>query len=399
MTPETYKAPRPVVSSIRTTDAAVCDGLLPESFPEPVRLDVSWEAFWTSPLPFYTLGSDGEGNVFIGGFGRDFLGPGNERAQVYTRAGSPLGVLEIANVASTPVAIAPLASGFLTSYLTPDGCELRRYDLELHLVGVGPCELMEYVGGTPPTAARKRGGFFVHPDGSSIEILVAEQTGEIMSRFITAAGELQREHKIGTTLPSSSASTKFRIHIVAQLDARERLLVSWGGVNSFLYFPFRRPALGRWLDPQAVPIGDEFVIAEKSPVTDMQRLLGDGIALQLADDLNHYSLFVHSGETRTLPAPYWLTGQPFRRYSRVRSGKAYLAGIPQLSSSEPERFELIASDGTSCGYIQFEEPGGACDGGGFAIGLDGTVIRASRRTLRVGDGRSTAVFWWPALLR
>lgn len=395
---QAYHPPTPLLTIERRTASAECQSIVPVAIPDPVRVDrVRPGPHTVSTL---VLGTDGQGAVFIGSFGTHWEAPGisDQILGVYTPRGQFLGTLFVGE-ASEPVWATFLRNGVLTTFRSSAGCELRRYDDFFRLVWTSSCLGVPYGGSG--TEEPERLGFFVHPDGSAVDVLV-DTKGVVTSEYIGSDGA-HHTQVVVDAIDLTRDGAGSRRWLGAAQDSLGRILLVRSAGPPDSPWPQTQFLVARWLDPMGLPMTDHFRPSDEPyrfPAAPfLQRLAGGGLALQDARGTS-WKIVIGSGSTEHSEAPRWLAEGAFRPLSLVKSGAAYFGGIVSETASDPERYELISSSGISCATFRVEEPGGPCDDGAWSVGMDGTFLRQSRRSLltQAGD-TSTAFFWWSGLFK
>jgi hypothetical protein len=168
-------------------------------------------------------------------------------------------------------------------------------------------------------------------------------------------------------------------------------------------WPVAQYLVARWLDQEGQVLTDAFRPSDElysyPAAPYLQPLVGGGLALQGGLEFS-WSRVIPSGTSNSATAPDWLSRQSLRWYWLIHGQRAYLSGVARQTGSDPEAYEVLSSSGTSCAKVRVIEVGAACSDGISSVGVDGTFIWQSRRTLMTNDGdTSTAFSWWSSLFK
>ena len=112
-----------------------------------------------------------------------------------------------------------------------------------------------------------------------------------------------------------------------------------------------------------------------------------------------------SGAPEVRQAPDWMVSRRDVQLQLARGGGAY-AALPYGGSSVAcvQRVEVLAPDGTSCGWRDYPLAGGTCNTRDLTLGFDGTVIQSLPLSMESEPDDHTGAHtctwrWWPVALR
>jgi hypothetical protein len=188
------------------------------------------------------------------------------------------------------------------------------------------------------------------------------------------------------------------------LDAQDRaIVITDGGPGTIT---------AQWFDGQGSALTGEFVILTNfgaGPNTWFETgpLIGGGVAVKRVDQQTdadgrpfrtaQWLVTVAAGQNTAQVAPQWLTSRASTTLSLARGGKAYALlplGAPGADCNQ--RIEVLAPDGTSCGFFDAGIARGQCRTEDLALGLDGTPVQLLPRSL--APASTCSYRWWPAAL-
>lgn len=175
----------------------------------------------------------------------------------------------------------------------------------------------------------------------------------------------------------------------------------------------RHSITAQWFSSIGAALTGEFVlVADFTPGAntwfETAPLIGGGVAVRRVDQLDdadgrayrtaQWLLVASSGLTSTQPAPQWLTSRPNTNLVLARQGAAYAVlplGAPGADCAQ--KIEVLAPDGTSCGWFDASIARGQCRTEDMGLGRDGTPIQLMPKAL--APANTCSYRWWPAALR
>ena len=153
-------------------------------------------------------------------------------------------------------------------------------------------------------------------------------------------------------------------------------------------------ALGAWLSRGGDVLVPLFPVEAARASGTLHFLAGGGLALRSGgddaevaskNDEQWLARFADRGVTADAP-PDFRRARPFSRYFVVRGGRGYLIA----DTHAPGKVELLAADGTSCGFVATPDASGP-----YAVGRDGTLIA---HQASAPAGQACGFRYWPQLL-
>jgi hypothetical protein len=156
------------------------------------------------------------------------------------------------------------------------------------------------------------------------------------------------------------------------------------------------PWLARWFSPAGEEILRGYLAGLPQNGAFRSASLADGSLAIAVDGVWTYRLERDSLDLE--PAPCWLAERPQTLINLIHDREGYAVRPAEASDTEcNQTIEIVALDGTSCGVVTLPGKSVQCGPPALALGLDGTLSRASAS---VGDAgtRTCTLELWPAAL-
>lgn len=169
----------------------------------------------------------------------------------------------------------------------------------------------------------------------------------------------------------------------------------------------------QWLSDRGAPLTGEFLlladfVAGASTWFETAPLIGGGVGVRRVDQLAdadgrtyrtaRWLVTVEAGLASAHRAPSWLAARPDTDLAIARRGKAYAAlplGGPGADCAQ--KIEVLAPDGTSCGFFDATIARGQCRTEDMGFGRDGTPIQLMPKAL--SPASTCSYRWWRGGLR